>query len=64
MTGHWRELEHAWHDTNVVHCAVCGKLIPRRAWCFDGGSGDIEACSPACEELHWNYWVPTYGTAP
>ena len=24
MSGRWEELEHPWHDTNVVHCPVCG----------------------------------------
>jgi hypothetical protein len=61
VSGTWRELEHAWHDTNVEHCAVCGKLIPRRAWCFDGAAGEVVACSPACEELYETYWLPTHG---
>jgi len=44
-----------------MHCQVCGKLIPRRAWLFDGGAGEITACSPDCEELYVSYWKPTYG---
>ena len=28
-----------WHDTNVVGCPVCGRLILRRAWVFDGRHG-------------------------
>ena len=43
------------------HCGVCGTLIPRRAWVFDGGEGEIEVCSPQCEELYESYWRPTYG---
>jgi hypothetical protein len=61
VSGYWQELEHAWHDTNVVHCAVCGKLIPRRAWRFEGGAGEVRACGPECEELYETYWRPTYG---
>ena len=48
MSGRFVELEHAWHETNVVHCGVCGTLIPRRAWVFDGGEG--EAAAPTDEE--------------
>ena len=61
MTGYWQELDRPWHDTNVVHCAVCGKLIPRRAWRFEGGAGELAACSPDCEELYESYVRPTYG---
>jgi hypothetical protein len=58
----WRELDHAWHDTNVVHCEVCGKLIPRRAWIFDGAAGSLMACGPECQQLYEDYWLPTYGS--
>ena len=63
MSGHWQDLEHAWHDTNIVNCAVCGKLIPRRAWLFESADGEVLSCSPACEELYETYWLPTHGTA-
>jgi hypothetical protein len=61
MTGRWLELEYAWHETNVVQCQVCGKLIPRRAWLFEGGAGEIMSCGPECEQLYVSYWKPTYG---
>jgi len=61
VSGRWLELERSWHDTSVMHCQVCGKLIPRRAWLFDGGTGEITACSPDCEQLYESYWKPTYG---
>ncbi len=57
----WQELDQAWHETNVVHCQVCGKLIPRRAWIFDGGAGPLTACGPQCQQLYEDYWLPTYG---
>ncbi len=63
MTGErWLELEHAWYDTQTVQCMVCGKLIPRRAWLFDGGAGEIRSCGPDCQSLYETYWQPTYGT--
>ena len=54
MSGRWVEFELAWHDTAVTHCDVCGRLIPRRAWVFDGGAGELRACEPACEELYFS----------
>jgi hypothetical protein len=61
MSGTWQELEHAWHETNIVNCVVCGKLIPRRAWRFDGGDGELVSCGPECEVLYESYLRPTYG---
>ena len=61
MKGRWVEFERSWHDTTLVNCAVCGRLIPRRAWVFDGGKGEIEACSEPCEELYFSYLEPAYG---
>jgi hypothetical protein len=60
--GRWVELDKPWHETNVDHCPVCGKLIPRRAWVFDGGGSEVAACSPDCEDLYESYWKPTYRT--
>ena len=45
MTGRWVEFEREWQDGDVVNCAVCGRLIPRRAWVFDGGLGELLACT-------------------
>jgi len=61
MTGRWQELGRAWHETNVVHCSVCGKLIPRRAWIFADEAVEIQACGPDCQQLYETYWRPTYG---
>jgi hypothetical protein len=61
VSGHWVELDHAWHETNVAHCPVCGTLTPRRLWRFEGGEGEIGVCSPECEELYEGYWKPAYG---
>jgi len=61
VSGHWQEFDRTWHDTTIVNCAVCGRLIPRRAWIFDAGAGEIQACSESCEELYRSYVEPTYG---
>jgi hypothetical protein len=57
--GRWRDFARSWHDTNVVYCEVCGRLIPRRAWVFDGAAGEIAACSPDCEDLYEDYVKPS-----
>ena len=59
--GRWVDLAKSWNDTSVIYCRVCGRLIPRRAWVFDGGAGDLQACEPACEDLYEGYLKPTYG---
>ncbi|MBS1862173.1 MAG: hypothetical protein JSS68_10740 [Actinobacteria bacterium] len=64
MSGNWQPFERSWHDTEVVNCDVCGRLIPTRAWVFDGGEGQLRACSPECEELYFSYVVPRHGETP
>ena len=59
--GHWVDPNRHWNDTEVAYCAVCGRLIPRRSWVFDGGAGGLSACSPDCEDLYESYLKPTYG---
>jgi hypothetical protein len=61
MSGQWVERPLEWHDTTVLNCRVCGRLITRRWWAFDGGGGELHVCSPDCEELYDSYWKPTYG---
>jgi hypothetical protein len=59
--GHWIEPEKRWNDTSVTYCQACGRLIPRRAWVFEGGAGELRVCSPDCEDLYEGYLKPTYG---
>jgi len=61
VTGHWLARELPWHETAVLNCPVCGRLITRRSWAFDGGAGEIRVCEPSCEELYESYWKPSYG---
>jgi hypothetical protein len=63
-TGHWVEPTRHWSDTSVTHCAVCGRLIPRRSWIFTDESNAFAACSPECEDLYHQYVKPTYGALP
>jgi hypothetical protein len=64
MSGQWvvRVLE--WHNTDVLNCRICGRLITRRWWAFEGGAGELRACSPECEELYETYLKPTHGVMP
>lgn len=48
----WQELETSWHDTDVVHCDVCGNLIIRRYWSFTTTDGrQLRACREDDERL-------------
>jgi hypothetical protein len=59
--GHWIEPTRTWNDTSVSYCAVCGRLIPRKSWVFEGGAGPLVACTPDCEDLYESYLKPAYG---
>jgi hypothetical protein len=56
--GHWERRDVAWWETNVIHCAFCGQMIPRDVWRSDEGLG---FCNTECEGLYRTYWVPKYG---
>ena len=60
--GEWIEMSHVWHETRVLNCPVCGRLILRRAWQFDGGDGLLRVCSQSCEELYESYWKHAHGS--
>jgi hypothetical protein len=61
MTGHWEARTLAWHDTDVLNCRVCGRLITRRIWVFEDEDGELRVCTPECEELYESYLKPTHG---
>jgi hypothetical protein len=49
----WRELNKTWHDTTVDYCDVCGNLLIRRYWSFDGADGEaVRACRRDDERLY------------
>ena len=45
----------------VVHCSVCGTLIPRRAWIFEGGPASSRRAALNASNSTRRYWKPTYG---
>jgi hypothetical protein len=57
----WVELQRAWHDTGVLNCALCGRLIPRKVWVATIDGRRLEFCSEECESLYRTYWLPKYG---
>lgn len=54
--GHWEERRLEWHETRTEHCAVCGALVPRRAWVFDDDGSTWSVCGPSCQELYETYF--------
>ena len=59
--GEWVEIERTWHDTAVTNCAICGRLVPRRAWRVEFEEKPLLFCNKECEELYRSYWLPKYG---
>ena len=56
--GEWVTRTVPWWETNVVHCALCGQMIPKAVWVSEEG---LEFCGAACERLYHDYWIPRYG---
>jgi ribosomal protein L24E len=59
--GRWSEIERTWHDTEVTHCALCGRLVPRRVWIVEIDGQTLPFCNEECEGLYRSYWIPKYG---
>lgn len=61
MTGAWREQPLEWYAEPKDSCEVCGRLVPSRRWVFRDGEREVEACTPECEQLYFDYVVPPRG---
>lgn len=59
--GTWIEITRTWHDTAVTHCALCGRLVPRRVWQVEIEGQTLPFCNEECEGLYRSYWLPKYG---
>jgi hypothetical protein len=59
--GTWIEITRSWHDTAVTHCALCGRLVPRRVWQVEIDGQKLPFCNEECEGLYRSYWLPKYG---
>jgi hypothetical protein len=59
--GTWIEITRTWHDTAVTHCALCGRLVPRRVWQVEIEGRALPFCNEECEGLYRSYWLPKYG---
>jgi hypothetical protein len=59
--GRWQEMNLPWYETNILNCSLCGKMIPHRIWVVEMDGGEKkEFCSPECEQLYKEYWLPTH----
>ena len=59
--GRWEKRNVSWWETNVINCSLCGQMIPRDIWVVDEGGERRLFCSPECERLYREYWLPKYG---
>jgi hypothetical protein len=48
----------------VVHCACCGRGVPRRVWHAIIDDATERFCGPACERVYREWWLPHHGEAP
>jgi hypothetical protein len=56
LSGRFETRVVVWHDVDVSHCEVCGRLLLRRVWVFDDPDrGQILACGAECEQLWFTY---------
>jgi ribosomal protein S26 len=62
--GEWAERGRAldYFHSQSVHCATCGKTIPRRAWVVEEQQRELVFCHPDCERIYRDYWLPRYGS--
>lgn len=61
--GRWVEIKRTWHDTALTNCALCGRLVPRKAWMVEFEGEERPFCNEECEGLYRSYWLPKYGKA-
>lgn len=59
--GHYQASHVAWYETMMLHCALCGKIIPGDIWVAEIEGQPQFFCTPDCERLYIEYWLPKYG---
>lgn len=59
--GEWKEKEPSYLGVSFVHCATCGKMIPRKIWVEMVNGEEKQFCGARCAELYVTYWLPKYG---
>lgn len=48
-----------WYEQRMVHCDLCGKIIPRDYWGVHENGKKLVFCDPDCEQLYREYWLPS-----
>ena len=61
--GAWRRIAVPWHETAIINCSFCGKMIPRQLWVATHEGQERIFCSPSCESLFLSYWLPRHGAS-
>jgi hypothetical protein len=61
--GHWQKTKAGWHDTSLIHCDLCGKIVPGDVWVAEVAKEMRNFCDTDCERLYVEYWLPKYGAA-
>lgn len=58
--GFWRQKKDVWYEIKVVNCQLCGQMIPKNMWISEIEAREIVFCSPECENMYREYWLPRY----
>jgi hypothetical protein len=50
MAGRYVDLVVPWHETRILNCSFCGKMIAGRFWHDDSWPAE-KFCEPSCPEV-------------
>jgi hypothetical protein len=57
-SGRWIENDVRWFEQQMIYCALCGRVIPKRTWLAQVEEHLESFCEPACEDLYRSYLLP------
>jgi len=56
----WKKRKINWYETNVISCELCGQVLTQDIWVSEIDGVEKWFCSPSCERLYLEYWLPKY----
>ena len=57
----WETISLPWYETSIINCLLCGQMIPKDMWVVEDEGNRRVFCSPGCEKIYEEYWLPKYG---
>ena len=62
--GHWQDNTASWYEQQMTYCTLCGRLVPKHLWIARIHEEPKTFCSPECEDLYRDYWLPSQASQP